>query len=71
MNKEVAQSVLNFVLLFFGSFALFSFSLVQAFGEFSRNQLIYFLLIIAIGLILLSVTLYKIFKKNKIAFFFG
>lgn len=57
--------VLELLLLFFGSFAMFTFSLMKAIIDFELIQLIIFFMILIFSLIIFSLVLFKIFERNK------
>ena len=69
-KEDNGITIIKIILLFFGSFAIFSYSLVKALTEFEKNNLILFFSLILIGLIILIITLSIIFKKKKFAFAF-
>ena len=69
-KQEMLSSMVELILLFFGSFAMFSFSVVLAMKEFNLEQLITFSLILSIGGTIFIAVLYRIFKRKPTGFCF-
>lgn len=69
-EEDKPKAILEITLLFFGSFAIFTFSLVKVITEFEPNQLILFFSILILSLIVFVLVLFKIFKRKKLAFAF-